>query len=288
MNALTPPKALADAIRHLLYPLVRFMLSRGVTYPFFAEMLKGIFVDVAEREFKLGGKAQTDSRISLLTGVHRKDVRRLRPIVAGEAEHMPQAVSLGAQLVAAWLSLPRFTDGAGHALPLARLARNGGEPSFEGLVASVSKDIRSRVVLDEWLRLGVVRLDAADRVILQTEAFVPQKGFDEMLFYLGHNLHDHAAAAVHNVLGESPPFLERSVHYDALQPGSVAELATLADKLGGQALLALNRQAMALEQRNAGAAVPARRITFGVYFYSEPTQPEASPAPERGAPRPTS
>lgn len=274
MENAAPPKALVKALRQVLYPLVRLMLTRGVTYPFLAELLKGVFVDVAERDFRIGDKPQTDSRISLLSGVHRKDVRRLRQLARIQEETTPAAVSLGSQLVAAWTGLPQFLDQEGHPLPLPRLASSAGDISFEGLVAGVSKDIRSRAVLDEWLRLGVVRVDDQDRVTLNSEAFVPQKGFEEKMFYFGHNLHDHAAAAAHNVIGEGVPYLERSVHYDALSPASISQLAQLAERAGMQAALSVNRKAMELEKRDTGESEPKQRLTFGIYFYTAPAESE--------------
>ena len=280
MENAAPSRALIRALLQVLYPLVRFMLTKGVTYPFLADLLKGVFVEAADREFRIADRPQTDSRISLLTGVHRKDVRRLRKAVQEPGEATPAAVSLGSQLVAAWTGLAQFLDQDGHPLPLPRLASSAGELSFEGLVAGVSKDIRSRAVLDEWLRLGVVRIDDQDRVVLNIEAFVPQKGFEEKMFYFGHNLHDHAAAAAHNVLGESPPFLERSVHYDALGPTSIRALAELAERAGMQAALTINRKAMELEKRDAASEEPKQRITFGIYFYSAPAETEAQESHE--------
>jgi len=270
MENAAPPKALVKALRQVLYPLAQLMLAKGITLPFLIELLKGVFVAVAEREFRIGDKPQTDSRISLLTGVHRKDVRRLRKLANDSGESTPTAVSLGSQLVAAWMGSPQYLNQDGHPLPLARLASGAGELSFEGLVASVSKDIRSRAVLDEWLRLGVVRIDEEDRVILNTEAFVPQKGFEEKVFYFGHNLHDHIAAAAHNVLEEGPSFLERSVHYDALNEDSIAGLAELAERAGMQAALTFNRKAMEFEKRDATSTDPKYRVTFGIYFYRAP------------------
>lgn len=49
----------------------------------------------------------------------------------------------------------------------------------------MSKDIRARSVLDEWLRLGIAHLDDQDRVRLNAEAFVPARGFEEKAFYFG-------------------------------------------------------------------------------------------------------
>lgn len=282
----TPSPALVRALRHVLRPLVRLMLAQGITYPYLAELLKGLFVEVADKDFRIGNKLPTDSRISLVTAVHRKDVSRLRQALDASADTTPSVVSLGAQLVAVWLGTPRYLDQTGRPLALPRFVSEGGELSFEGLVASVNSDIRSRVVLDEWLRLGVVRFDEQRRVCLNAEAFVPGKGFDEKAFYLGHNLHDHAAAAAHNLLGGQPAFLERSVHYDELSAASIQWLARQSEELGMKALLAINQSALAAEQQDAPEPNARQRMTFGIYFYAAPSAP-APDAPAAGAQAPS-
>jgi hypothetical protein len=272
--AAKPAAVVQRALTHVLRPLVKLMLAHGITYPAVSELLKGLYVEVADSEFRITGKAQTDSRVSLLSGVHRKDVKRLRETPAADGEEAPTAVSLGSEIVAAWLGSPDYTDKRRHPLQLARLARTAADgPSFEALVESVSKDIRPRAVLDEWLRLGIVHVDEADRVCLNQEAFVPEKGFGEKAFYLGHNLHDHAAAAVQNMLGGTPAFLERSVHYDALSASSIKELGALSETAGMEAVLAVNREAMKLERRDQQRGTPGARMTFGIYFYAEPESP---------------
>ncbi|PMZ85591.1 MULTISPECIES: DUF6502 family protein [unclassified Pseudomonas] len=279
MQSSTLPTSLLKALRHVMRPLVRLMLRKGVTYLVFADLLKEVFVEVADREFRLGEKAPTDSRISLLTGVHRKDVRRLRNAGDPAASTLPENITFGAQLVNAWASAP-FCNDAGQPLPLPRLASVGGDRSFDALVAKVSTDIRARVVLDEWLRLGIVRLDEQERVHLEAQAFVPQKGFDEKAAYLGHNLHDHACAAVHNLSSETPAFFERSVHYDALAPMSVEALREAVASEGMQALLSFNRLAAELEFRDLPSLEPRQRITVGLYFYTEASDPNSPIAPE--------
>lgn len=273
MQTPTLPPSLLGALRRVMRPLVRLMLRKGVTYAVFADLLKEVFVDVADREFRLDDKAPSDSRISLLTGVHRKDVRRLRHEGDPASMALPENVTLGAQLVNAWTNCQPFCKEAGQALPLPRLASVGGSVSFDALVAQVSTDIRARVVLDEWLRLGVVRVDEQDRVHLQAQAFVPQKGFDEKAAYLGHNLHDHASAAVHNLCEQGPPFFERSVHYDALAPVSVEALREAVASEGMPMLLGFSRLAAELEDRDLASLEPHQRITIGLYFYTEPNSP---------------
>jgi hypothetical protein len=269
---------LVDAIRAMLVPLVRLLLSNGITQPFLASMLKRTYVGVAEREFAIKGRPQTTSRLSLLTGIHRKDVKRLRE-EPETAAGVPRTVSLGAQLVARWMAVDEFREGAGPR-PLPRLAASDDGASFESLVESVSKDIRPRAILDEWIRLGVAHIDDDDCVCLNTGAFVPEKGFDEKAHYLGRSLRDHLAAAGRNLTGAATPLLERAVYYDELSDDSVDELAVLSRKLGEEALDRMNRRALALQQRDAADAKEARqRMSFGVYFYEEA---DAASSPDPG------
>lgn len=274
MQLPTLPPSLLPALKHVMRPLVRLMLKKGVTYSSFADLLKEIFVDVAEREFRLDDKPPTDSRISLLTGVHRKDVRRLRAMAAGRAAILPEDISFGAHLVSVWLNNSPFCEEPGRPLPLARLASVGGECSFDGLVAQVSKDIRARVVLDEWLRLGIVRTDDQDQVHLETMAFIPQRGFDEKAAYFRHNLHDHACAAVHNLTEDGTPFFERSVHYDSLSAAAVDQLREAVNAEGMQVLIGFNQLAAELEERDIPPPDAKQRITIGLYFYTESNPPE--------------
>ena len=267
----TPAKSLMAAVKRLLRPLVRLLIAKGVGLPAITEVMKEVYVDVAAHEFPVSGKRQTDSRISLLTGVHRKDVKRLRESTEAGSDDTgiaaPRSVGLGAQVVARWVGSPETTDDEGQPLALPRTADKPGAPSFDALVESVSKDVRPRAVLDEWLRLGVAKLDDKGRIHLHQAAFVPEKGFDEKAFYLGRNIHDHMAAAAHNLLGEGNPTLERSVHYSDLTPESVALLNDAAAREGMRALLTLNRLALDLVAQDKDKAGATRRANFGLYFH---------------------
>ena len=261
-----PPPALISALRRLLRPLIKLLLVNGITYPFLSNLLKSLYVEVAREEFLLNGKPQTDSRISLLSGVHRKDVKRLGE-ESQQEQAAPATISLGAKLVALWTSNELYLDESRRHIPLPRQASEGGAKSFEGLVSSVSKDIRSRVILDEWLRIGVAHMDEQDRVCLNTDAFIPETGYDEKAYYFGQNLHDHIAAGAHNLLGQKPSFLDRSVYYNRLSPESVVELAELSKTLGMQALVTVNKRAEALQEMDANKTDADQRINFGVYYF---------------------
>ena len=269
VHALSAPASVTAAVRRLLRPLVRLLLDQRITFPLLTGLLKDAYVEVAESDFALEGKQQTTTRVSLLTGIHRKDVKRLRESPPGE-DAIPRAASLGAQLVGRWMGAAEYLDAEGQPLALPRLAAASEGPSFESLVASVSTDIRPRAVLDEWLRLEAVHLDEEDRVILNVGAFVPSGGFDERAFFLGRNLRDHIAAGAHNLRGGTPTMPERSVFYDGLTPESLRELGELSERLGMQALQEVNRRAVALQEHDSDAAGACQRMTFGMYFYRDP------------------
>jgi hypothetical protein len=271
VNLPAPPSSLISAVRHLLRPLVKLLLTHSITFPFFSDLLKSIYVEVATEEFRLQGKPQTDSRISLLSGVHRKDVKNLRPERMLE-QTIPPTVSLSTRLVKLWGSDPKRLDETGRHRPLPRLMSEGGGASFEGLVSSVSKDIRSRVILDEWLRTGIARIDEEGRVCLNTEPMIKKSDFDEKAYYIGQNLHDHLSAASHNLNGQQPPLLESSIHSNKLTAESIAELDALAKKLGMQMLDEVNKRAIELEARDADKPEAQQRMNFGVYFFSGQTK----------------
>ena len=273
-QSISPP--LLRALERVLRPLARLLLANGIPLQTALEMLKQALVDSAEEDFPLKKKAQTDSRISLLTGVHRKDVKRLRQREAVRKE-APPAISMGARLVSLWISQPPFIDEAENPVPLARFRNQGGETSFEALAERVSKDIRPRPVLDELIRVGAVSLDDDDKVTLNTEAFIPSASVEERLYYLGRAVGDHLEAASRNVTGSQPPFLDRIVHYDAIPESAVAALRGAAEKTGMQALKNINRKAMEASKAENGGQ--AQRITFGIYFFTEPASPEEDDAP---------
>ncbi len=267
------------AVVRLLRPLVRLFVRRGITFPAACDMLRELYVNVAEHDFALSGKEQTDSRVSLLTGIHRKEVRRLRGAGA-PVNVVPASLSRTSRILARWLASADTTDPDGRPLPLPRVAPPG-EPSFEALVASETRDLRPRAVLDEWLDQKLATLSAEDVVTLLDTAFVPQVGDEQQLYYFGRNLHDHAAAAVTNVLGESSRFLERAVHYDGLSQEVARDLEARSRDLALEALRTANRQAHGACEADTGGRW---RWNFGVYIYAEevpsPEGEAVAPAPE--------
>ncbi len=278
----TPPQSpFLRVLRGLLRPLVKAMIAQGVTVPAVYRLLKELYVEVAERDFPIEGKRPTDSRISVLTGVHRKDVRAIREAGPAEGRASERRVTAIASVLGRWLADPETTDAEGRPLPLPRQAEAG--PSFDGLVASVSKDVRARTVLDELLRQRLVAHDAeTDRVHLSEAAFLGPGDAEQKIVFFAGNVGDHIAAATENLLSEADPapFLERAVFYNRLRPGSVDALEREARARAGEALADLNRAAYARQAEERDDPAATERFRFGVYFYRTGERAEPGPGGE--------
>ena len=80
-------QTLSISVQKLLKPLFRLLLRYGIPYQAFAELAKQSYVAVAEEDFTLQGRKQTQSRIALLTGLTRKEVNRIKQADCRELGH---------------------------------------------------------------------------------------------------------------------------------------------------------------------------------------------------------
>ena len=276
------PTLALDRVLRVLQPLVRLLLRNGVTYTVFVAALKRVFLQAAQQELATRGMVQTDSAVSLLSGVHRRDVRNLlrsAPEIASDTASdtsskapagpsAPAGLGLAAQVVGRWMNDAQFVDalGASRTLP-----RSGERGSFDALVAGVSRDVRPKAVLDELLRLGVVHETEQGAVVLESTGFAPRQGFEEMSWLFAQNLQDHAAAAVANLQGEGN-FLEQAVFVDeltALSADRMRQVSLAAWKTAFKTVMQEAQDRFDADAAQAPADQRTHRARFGVYFYSE-------------------
>lgn len=263
------------AVRRILRPLVRAMIGRGLTFPQLSTLLKELYVEEAVRSFGLSGKRVTDSRVSVLTGLQRRDIKAHR--TAAEEEEIPRSMGPIPRVVALWRSDPRYCDSGGEPLPLPRTAEEG--PAFDRLVAEIGRDVHPRTILDEMVRLDLATHDReADRVTLRADSLLPSQDEAMLIAYYASNLGDHAEAAAANLLAapEPGPFFERAVHYNKLSPASAEALDRLARERQMTLLRALNAEALRHQRADAGKPEARARFRAGAFIFHRPDDGEAS------------
>ena len=109
MSRIPPESPLTGAMQRILAPLARLLIARGVRFQDVSDWLKEAYLAAATRHFAPEGRRVTDSRLSVLTGLQRKDIKALRARVDEGQMPAPGAGPLP-RLIAHWRTLDEFHD----------------------------------------------------------------------------------------------------------------------------------------------------------------------------------
>lgn len=272
-------QALRDALRKLLRPLVRLLLHYGLPFGSFSELAKQVYVDVAAQEFQISGKKQTDSRISVLTGLTRKEVKQVKLQLAAPEEDENDSTARynrAARVISGWIKDRSFLDGWGEP---ALLPIEGEGATFTHLVEAHSGDVPVRAILDELLRVEAIeRLDDG-RVRLLQKAYVPNSSEVDKLSILGMDTALLLQTISHNLQAQTDQaYFQRKVAYTNLPAEALPELHRLTHQ-HGQALLEELNAYLSSQDRDMNPHVEGTGQHYagvGVYFFADPNAPELS------------
>lgn len=277
-------RSIGGVIRRILRPLVRLAIARGLKFQHFSAILKSVYVDAA-CEIVGGRRSPNVSRLSVLTGLQRKDVAAR---LAEGDQQIRFSLSMETQLFARWVGDPLLRDADGRPRPLPRFDKaDPSDVTFEELARSVTSDVHPRAILESLIRLGVVALDADDKVHALTDRFVPSGEEISLLEFMRDHVHDHLAATVNNLAGR-PPMLEQSIFVHGISSRSETHLHQASRDVWQRILQQITPLAQAAVHEDRGTPRESRRrVRVGMYFYAEPefsddTRPDN---PESKSPR---
>ena len=170
MNTSSTRARLLRACYSVMVPIARFLLRSGVGFREFAEVSRIAFVEVATRDYGLRGRPTNVSRVAAMTGIGRKEVRRLRELRDSYDEALRVELGPLSDVLQRWHTDSKYLDRAGRPRPL-RLQGRG--PSFENLVRLCAGDIPAGAVKVELIRCGSVEEDAKGRLHALRRQVVP-------------------------------------------------------------------------------------------------------------------
>lgn len=142
------------ALRMLMRPIVRFCLRGSNTIQDFLDLAKVVFVEVAADEIERTADKVNVSRISVMTGVHRRDVTR---IYRDESEPIRSSPSVLTRVIGLWEGSRTYTTKSGKPRTL---SCKGDDSEFHQLVRQVSTNIKPGTILFELERMGLVEKTA--------------------------------------------------------------------------------------------------------------------------------
>jgi hypothetical protein len=265
-------KTLTRAIHTLLRPLVRILLRNGIAYGSFAELAKKTYVDVAFEDFAPEGKKQTVSRVSALTGLTRKEAKRLHEMGQDEPDLSQQRYNRAIRVISGWLNDAEFHDPSGQ--PLA-LPVDGEHGSFAALVKRYSGDMTTQSMLAVLTAAASVARED-DRVRLIQRAYLPGKDPADKLHILGRDTGELIATIDHNLVsGADNLRFQRKVSNHRVRAEALPEFRALSSRKA-QALLEEFDAWLAKHEIAAGEQDDdqGRYVSLGMYYYENPEHEE--------------
>ncbi len=266
----TEIKVLSAAVLRILKPLVRILLRHGISFNTFADLAKRAYIDIATKEFGIEGRKQTTSRVAILTGLTRKEVKRISQLKYPEDQPIAERYNRAARVIAAWQREAKFleADGQPKALPLM-----GEGITFTDLVRRFSGDVPARAIKDELQRVGAIEELQDGRLRLLARAYIPQKSEKYKIHILGTDVGLLISTIDHNLQAEFPESLfQRKVAYDNLSQEILPQFRRLAAKKGQELLEKLDKW-LAEHDRDTNPRIKGtgrNRAGLGVYYFEEP------------------
>ena len=262
-------QSLFAAVTKLLRPLIRILLRNGIPYGIFADLAKRVYVDIAADEFGIPGRKQSISRISIITGLSRKEISRVNLLPEQRDEDATERYNRAARVISGWVRDRDFLDDQNHP---AELRMEGSGPTFNELVRRFSGDVPARAVLDELLHVGAVERVGTHSIRLIQRAYLPKTDEASMLDILGTDVQALISTIDHNLRSRTQEsFFQRKVAYDNLPVEIVQELRRLSSSKGQTWLEEMDRW-LAQHDRDINPSVGGSgriRAGVGIYYFEE-------------------
>ncbi len=267
-------KLLSAAVLRVLRPLIRILLRNGVSYGTFSDFAKWVYVDVASKEFGIKGRKQTTSRVSVITGLSRKEVTRVRKLPKPDDSASTERYNRAARVIAAWRRSSDFLDEKGRP---ATLPITGSGNTFGELVKRFGGDVPVRATLDELARVGAVEQCKDGRVRLLTRAYIPEGSDGDKLNILGTDVGHLISTIDHNLKPDSIALrFQRKVAYDNLPDDVLPKFRKLSARKAQNLLESLDRW-LAQHDRDINPTVKGsgrNRAGLGAFYFEEPYSSE--------------
>lgn len=184
-----------NALMFVLRPLTRALLRVGIGYREFAEVSKTAFVEVATKDYGLRGRPTNISRVAIMTGLTRKEVKRLREKVeTGKPIGLSKLTPMG-QVMHRWFTESEYLDRNGKPLIL---EFDGDGVTFSTLVKKFGGDIPPGAMRTELKRIGAIRETSERSLQPLSRSVVGQNGQEKLISGLAYVLYPAALAMTHN------------------------------------------------------------------------------------------
>lgn len=254
-------------------PLARALLRAGIGYREFADVAKAAFIHEASKEFGLRGRPTNISRVAIMTGIARKEVKNLRDQNIHESFSSPLSESPASVVLSRWFSDPRFCDSSGAPKIL---NYDDADDSFTHLIRIYAGDVPPGAMRSELKRVGAITELPDRKLKIVKRYFVPTGVDDRFSIGLGDVVGASIETLAHNCnpSRKTSPRIHRVASFDnvpcsflpAIQSEAASRLGELADSFDSYLVNACATTAQADND------LPKSRIQagIGVFYFERP------------------
>ncbi len=184
------------AILVALRPMVRILLRFGIGYREFSELLKTAFVEVGTNEYGLRGRPTNISRVAVMTGLTRKEVRRIREKIEDGNHSVIVKTTPLSEILHRWHADNEFLDSSGRPAPLPFSGQSG---SFSSLVRRFGGDIPAGAMRTELKRVGAIEEDSDGNLRAASRTIHPRGAHEKLITVLVHAVYPLLSTIAHNI-----------------------------------------------------------------------------------------
>lgn len=202
-----------QCVLSLMDEISKWLVKSGIGYNEFNKLLKESFYTAALSEVKELNIKATDSSLSLLSGINRREISEIKK----NGNQLRSAISsksltnITAKIITLWIQkkLP-------FSLPIT------GENSFEDLVRQVTTEKHHNSILIGMERLGLLK-KIDDHVYLQSSSFTPKPHLLETKKIFTDNIISHFSSGFSNIYYKKS-FLEEAIYIENLNQDALNQV----------------------------------------------------------------
>ena len=220
------------AVLLVLKPIARALLRVGIGYREFAEISKTAFVEVAGKDYGLRGRPTNVSRVAVMTGLTRKEVRRIREKARlGDQIGLLKLTPMG-QVMHRWYTEGKFISSNGKPRIL---DFDGDDLSFATLVKLYGGDVPPGAMRTELKRIGAVEELESGQLKAVSRSVVGIEDHEKLISGLAHVLYPAALALAHNtgVNTDSDSWIHMSASTESVRRSDLSRIRRVSSDRAG-------------------------------------------------------
>lgn len=258
-------EAIQTVIIRILQPLIGILLRNGIAYGTFADITRKIYVDGGFIEAMRRGQKQTVSNVSILTGINRKEVKRLREALVFDTDHSLLKFNRVVRVIAGWQHDEDYLDSDHEPQDL---LLEGSKGSFSSLVKKYSGDMPVVAMLNALIDSGNIRVIDNGNIQLINPNYLPSTDSEKKLNILGIDSAEFIRTIDHNINIRHPEdaWFQRKASNTQV---SIAALPKIKQRINKKAQQLLEDIDADFSDNETADEADSCAVSFGIYYFQQ-------------------